>query len=123
MAKKFTSIDEYIESLPEQAKAQFTALRECVRSVIPEATEGFTYNVPSFTLIDGGKMEQQIMIAGFKKHVGLYPHPTTMEHFEGELSSYKTGTGTVQFPLDHPLPVDLITRMVQYRWGLVNRED
>ena len=55
------------------------------------------------------------MIAGYKKHVGLYPHPTVMEKFDSELDGYKKGKGSVQFPLDESLPTDLIMRMIKYR--------
>ena len=60
------------------------------------------------------------MIAGYKKHVGLYPHPTTMEKFEPELTEYKRGKGSVQFPLDKPLPKDLIIKMIKYRKKLLD---
>jgi len=61
------------------------------------------------------------MIVGYKKHVGFYPHPTTMEKFESELIEYKRGKGSVQFPLDKPLPTKLIERMVNYRMKLLNK--
>ncbi len=60
------------------------------------------------------------MIAGYKNHIGFYPHPTTMEKFDSELSEYKKGKGSVQFSLDKPLPKDLIIRMVKYRKELLN---
>jgi uncharacterized protein YdhG (YjbR/CyaY superfamily) len=73
------------------------------------------YNIPAYSLIEGGKREQQIMIAGYKNHVGLYPHPAVMEKFENELSEYKKGKGSVQFSIDKPLPEQLIVKMVKYR--------
>lgn len=79
----------------------------------------FNYGIPAFSLIDGGKREEQIMIAGYKKHVGLYPHPTTMEHFDKELSVYKKGKGSVQFPLKEDLPKELVVEMVKYRYELI----
>ena len=62
------------------------------------------------------------MIAGYKNHVGLYPHPATMEKFEEELKDYKKGKGSVQFPLDKPIPKDLIIKMVEYRLSLINED-
>jgi uncharacterized protein YdhG (YjbR/CyaY superfamily) len=62
------------------------------------------------------------MIAVYKNHVGLYPHPTVMEKFDSELDGYKTGKGSVQFPFDKPLPTDLIKRMVKYRFELLRKD-
>ncbi|MDH5414502.1 MAG: DUF1801 domain-containing protein, partial [Flavobacteriaceae bacterium] len=73
------------------------------------------YKVPAFTLVPGGKRDQQIMMAGYAKFVGFYPFPTTIEEFSDELLDYKQGKGSVQFPLNRPLPKDLIIRMVKYR--------
>lgn len=79
----------------------------------------FNYNIPAFALIENGKREQQIMIAGYKTYVGLYPHPTTIEKFSKELSQYKKGKGSVQFPLNEPIPRELVIRMVKYRKELI----
>lgn len=62
------------------------------------------------------------MIAGYKKHVGLYPHPTTMEKFTEELKDYKQGKGSVQFPIDKPLPCELIVDMIKFRKRLIDEE-
>ncbi len=70
-----------------------------------------------------GKRVEQIMIAGYKKHVGLYPHPTTMEKLDTELSAYKQAKGSVQFPLDKPLPKELIEKMIRYRMELLNKQN
>ena len=80
------------------------------------------YNIPAFALIKGGKREQQIMIAGYKKHVGFYPHSTTMEYFWDQLDGYKKAKGSIQFPLSQPLPKELIIKMVKYRKGLIDKE-
>lgn len=120
-AIQYKSVGEYIDSQPEQTKKALLELKECVLKVEPNATELLNYNIPAYALIENGKREQQIMIAGYKKHVGLYPHPTTMEKFEPELTEYKCGKGSVQFPLDKPLPKDLIIRMIKYRKGLLKK--
>ncbi|MGS2765176.1 iron chaperone [Sinomicrobium sp. M5D2P9] len=117
----FNSVDEYFNAQPEQTKRALLELKECILKAEPGATELFNYNIPAYALIEGGKREQQIMIAGYKKHVGLYPHPTTMEKFDAELDEYKKGKGSVQFPLNKPLPKDLIIRMIKYRMELLKK--
>jgi uncharacterized protein YdhG (YjbR/CyaY superfamily) len=114
------SVVEYINAQPEQTQKALLELKECILKVEPNATELLNYNIPAYALVKDGKREQQIMIAGYKKHVGLYPHPTTMEKFESELTKYKRGKGSVQFPLDKPLPKELIIKMIKYRKKLLN---
>lgn len=120
--KEFKTVEEYFDSQPEKTKNALLELKECILKVKPNATELLNYNIPAYTLITGGKREQQIMIAGYKKHIGLYPHPTTMEKFESELSEYKRAKGSVQFPLDKPLPKELIIRMIKYRLELLEKQ-
>lgn len=117
----YKSVEEYFNSQPEKTKNALLELKKCILKVAPNATELFNYNIPAYTLINDGKREQQIMIAGYKKHVGFYPHPTTMEKFESELIEYKRGKGSVQFPLDKPLSTKFIERMVNYRMKLLNK--
>jgi uncharacterized protein YdhG (YjbR/CyaY superfamily) len=112
--------EEYFNAQPEKVKNALLILRQCILEVVPQAKELFNYNIPAYALIEGGKRDQQIMIAAYKHHVGLYPHPTTMEKFEEELKGYKRGKGSVQFPLDQPLPKNLIIKMVAYRFQLIN---
>lgn len=121
MEKKYSSINAYIDEFPEETRKKLYELKECILTIVPNAKELFTYGVPAFALIEGGKMEEQIMIAGFKNHVGFYPHPTTIEFFDKELSIYKRGKGSVQFPLDKELPKDLIIEMVRYRFKLISK--
>ena len=117
--KSYKTIDEYIEKFPDGVKAKLYELRECILEVVPDALELFNYGIPAFALVEGGRREEQIMIAGYKKHVGLYPHPTTMEYFDKKLYGYKKGKGSVQFPLDEALPKDLIIEMISYRYKLI----
>ncbi|OEK00735.1 hypothetical protein BFP97_04070 [Roseivirga sp. 4D4] len=112
---EFKSVNEYFDSLPENTKEVLLELKDCILKAKPNATELLNYNIPAYALVENGKREQQIMIAGYKKHVGLYPHPTTMEKFDTELSEFKRSKGSVQFPLDKPLPKELIIRMIKYR--------
>lgn len=111
----FRTVEEYFNAQDEPIRFTLLELKACILEVEPKATELLNYNLPAYALIEGGKREEQIMIAGYKKHVGFYPHPTTIEKFDLELSEYKRGKGSVQFPLNQPLPKDLIKRMVKYR--------
>jgi uncharacterized protein YdhG (YjbR/CyaY superfamily) len=111
----FDTIDDYIASQPEATQQLLKELRSIIKEAAPDAVEMLNYKVPSFTLVPGGKRDQQIMMAGYAKFVGFYPFPTTMEKFSEELKAFKQGKGSVQFPLNKPLPKELIIRMIQYR--------
>jgi len=116
---KYKTIDDYINDQPYGTKQALIELKKYILKAVPTAIEMFNYGIPAFALIEGGKRDQQIMIAGYKNHVGLYPHPTTMEKFADELKGYKQGKGSVQFPINKPIPKELIIRMVKYRYGLI----
>lgn len=118
-SKKYKTVQNYLDSQPEMIKEALIELRNCIYEAEPNAMEMINYNIPAYALMDGGKREQQIMIAGYKKHVGLYPHPTVIEKFDIELSEFKKGKGSVQFPIDRPLPKQLIVKMVKYRLKLI----
>lgn len=109
-----------MEDQPEACRDALRDLRAIILEAVPGAGETFNYNIPAFPLTAGGRREQQIMIAGYQKHVGLYPHPTTMEHFASQLAGYKKGKGSVQFSVAEPLPKVLILEMVRYRKSLVH---
>jgi uncharacterized protein YdhG (YjbR/CyaY superfamily) len=88
---KFGTIDEYISSQPEEHATLQQDLRDAILEAVPDAVEMFNYGVPAFALVKNGKRDQQIMIAGFKNHVGMYPHSTVIKKFEKELSVFKQG--------------------------------
>jgi len=113
--KAYETIDEYIAQQPEQTRAALISLREYILEVAPDAEQLINYDIAAFALVKGGKRDKQIMMAGYAKHVGFYPAPQTIEHFAGELAEYKYAKGSVQFPLNKPLPKDLIIRMVRWR--------
>jgi uncharacterized protein YdhG (YjbR/CyaY superfamily) len=117
------TVDDYFNAQPKKTKKALLEIKECILKVAPNATELFNYNIPAYSLVKGGKREYQIMISGYEKHVGFYPHPTTMEKFDSELREFKRGKGSVQFPLDKPLPKDLIQRMVKYRMELLKKKN
>lgn len=111
----FETLDDYIANQPVKTQKVLKELRNIIKEAAPDSIEVLNYKVPSFTLVKGGKRDQQIMMAGYSKFVGFYPFPTTMAAFSDELKEYKQGKGSVQFPLDKPLPKDLIIRMVKFR--------
>jgi len=110
MTKISTEIDDYIAAFPEETQKLLQKVRLTIRKAAPEADEKIGYGIPTFTL--NGNL---VHFAGYKNHIGFYPAPKGVEEFKEELSRYKGGKGTVQFPLDQPLPLDLITRMVKYQ--------
>ena len=118
---EFKNVEEYFDAQEEKVRKALLELKECTLQAEPKARELLNYNIPAYALAENGKREQQVMIAGYKNHVGLYPHPTTMERFDSELVGYKRAKGSVQFPLDKPLPKELIVRMIKYRKELLTK--
>ena len=106
---KFTSIDEYIAACPPDSQEYLKQIRTLIRSLAPDATERISYQMAAFER--NGK--NFIHFAGWKKHVSLYPVPAGSEAFERQVEKYGDGKGTVKFPLDEPLPVKLIERIVK----------
>lgn len=107
---QFSNIDEYIALFPEEIQEILTKIRKIIIENAPEASEKISYQMPTFFL--NGNL---IHFAAFKHHIGLYPTPTGIDAFKEELSKYKGAKGSVQFPLDQPVPYDLIKRIVLYR--------
>ncbi|MBI5231514.1 MAG: DUF1801 domain-containing protein [Coriobacteriales bacterium] len=112
-----TSIDEYIAEFPTETQKVLEEVRSLVRSLAPDSTETIAYAIPTFDL-NGTHL---VHFAGFARHIGFYPTPSGIEAFKGELKPYKYAKGSVQFPLDEPLPTDLIRRMVEFRVEEVSR--
>jgi len=104
------NIDEYIAACLPEVQAKLQELRATIRQAAPDAEEAISYQMPTFKL--NGNL---VHFAAFKNHIGFYPVPTSIEAFKKELSVYKTSKGAVQFPLDQPLPLKLITRIVKLR--------
>ena len=105
------NIDEYIATFPENTQKLLQQVRTSIKKVVPAVEETISYGIPTFTL-NGGYL---IYFAGYKNHISLYPAPRGNELFKEELSAYKGGKGTIQFPLDKPMPFNLITRIVKFR--------
>jgi len=111
----FKTIDDYIDSQVLEAQLILRDLRSLIKEAVPETVEITNYKVPSFTLIPKVKPQQQIMIVAYAKHISFYPYQATVDHFSDQLKDLKVGKGTVKFPLNKPLPKDLIKRMVIFR--------
>src|SRR6266498_945604 len=104
------TIDEYIEGFPNDIQAILKKMRRTIRKAAPGAQETIKYQMPTFTL--NGNL---VHFAAFKNHIGFYPVPTGIEKFKKELSVYEGAKGSVQFPLDKPIPYDLISKIVMFR--------
>ena len=104
------NIEEYIDSFPADIQKLLKQLHEKIRKAAPEAEESISYQMPAFKL--NGPL---VYFAGYNNHIGFYPTPSGIENFQQELSQYKTSKGAVQFPIDEPLPLELVSRIVRFR--------
>ena len=103
-------IDKFIAGFPKEVREMLEKVRETIREAAPEAEETINYGIPTFTL--KGNL---VHFSGFKNHIGFYPTPSGIEKFKKELSAYEMAKGSVKFPLDQPVPYDLITKIVKFR--------
>ncbi len=110
MTAKPNNIDEYIAAFPFEVQQILEEVRATIKKAAPQATEDIKYAIP--TLVFHGNL---VHFAAFKNHIGFYPAPEGMEEFDKELADYKKGKGSVQFPLDKPMPFDLIARITAFR--------
>jgi len=111
MAKtNFQSIDEYIATFPEEIQKILTEIRDTIKVVAPNAEEKISYQMPTFYL--NGNL---IHFAAFKSHIGIYPTPSGTEAFKKELSRYQGAKGSIKLPIDEPMPMKLISRIVKFR--------
>ena len=110
MENRYKNIDEYIDSFSADIQVKLKQFRETIRKVAPNATEAIKYGMPTFVL--NGNL---VHFAAFKNHIGFYPVPSGIEAFKNELMAYKSGKGSVQFPLNEPLPLKLIEKVVIFR--------
>ncbi|HSE34088.1 MAG TPA: DUF1801 domain-containing protein [Pyrinomonadaceae bacterium] len=113
MATKTTkpaTVTEYINAAPKEAQQKLREMRKTIRAAAPGATEGLKWSMPGYSY-------RRILVtfAAFKHHIGFYPTPSAVKAFAKELSGYKTATGSIQFPLDKPLPLDLIRKITAFR--------
>ena len=106
----FRSIDEYITTFPEEIQTILQDIRATIRAAAPDAEEKISYQMPTFYL--KGNL---VHFAAFKNHIGFYPTPSGVEAFKEEIARYQGAKGSIRFPLDEPMPLDLITRIVKMR--------
>jgi uncharacterized protein YdhG (YjbR/CyaY superfamily) len=113
MAKtNFKTIDEYIQTFPKDVQKILEQIRQSIKDVVPDVEETISYQIPTFKLY--GKY--LVYFAGWKNHISLYPVTDTIkEKIKKEIASYKTSKGTLQFPLDKPMPLSLIKKIVKYK--------
>jgi len=107
----FSNIDEYIALWPVDVQRMLVEVRDTIKEIVPDAEEAIKYGIPTFVL--NGK--NLVHFSAFKNHIGFYPAPTAMEAFAKDLSGYKTGKGSVQFPIDKAMPLKLIAKIVKWR--------
>lgn len=112
------NMDEYIAGFPKDVQAILQQIRSAIKKTAPDAEEAIKYAIPTFVL--NGNL---VHFAAFKNHIGFYPAPTGIEAFKNKLARYKQGKGSVQFPLDEPIPLKLITDIVKYRVMLHKEKD
>ncbi len=111
MAKtNFKNIDEYIATFPEEVQDVLQEIRTTIHKAAPEAEEAISYQMPTFKL--NGNL---VHFAAWKNHIGFYPTPSGTKEFQKEISKYAFAKGSIQFPLDEPMPHALITKIVKYR--------
>ncbi len=106
----FNSIDEYIAVFPEGIQKILQEMRETIKAAAPKAQEKISYQMPAFTL--NGNL---VYFAAFKNHIGFYPTPSGTEAFRREISVYQAARGSIRFPIDEPLPLKLISKIVKFR--------
>jgi uncharacterized protein YdhG (YjbR/CyaY superfamily) len=107
---EFTTIDEYIAMFPAETQSLLAELRATIRAAAPEAQEKISYQMPTFA--QAGNL---VHFAAHKEHIGFYPAPSAIEAFRAELAPFESSKGAVRFPIDRPLPLDLIRRIVEFR--------
>jgi uncharacterized protein YdhG (YjbR/CyaY superfamily) len=111
MKNDYSDIDGYIKTFPENTQKLLEQVRLTINQAAPEAEESISYGMPAFKT--NGK--PLVYFAAFKHHIGFYATPTGHKEFEKELSNYKQGKGSVQFPMEKPLPLDLIDKITRFR--------
>lgn len=104
------NIDEYIATFPQDIQKLLIQMRATITKAAPKAEEAIRYAIPTFIL--NGNL---VHFAAFKNHIGFYPAPSGIEAFKKEVAPYEAGKGSLQFPLDKPLPLTLVTKIVKYR--------
>ena len=108
--QQYKTIDEYIAASPEEIQVALQKLRRVIQAAAPEAQEVISYSMPAFK--QNGIL---VYFAAFKNHIGFFPTSSGVSAFKKELAAYETSKGTVRFPLDKPIPYELVARIVKFR--------
>ncbi len=111
MKVEFANVEAYLASFPEDIRELLQQVRTVIRKAAPDAEELISYGMPAYKT----QGRPLVYFAGFKNHIGFYATPSGHDAFKEELAKYKQGRGSVQFPIDRPLPLDLIRQMVEFR--------
>lgn len=111
MKNKISSIDEYIDTFPEEVQTILKQVRKTIKAAAPEAGEKISYGIPTFTL----NSKYLIYFAGWKHHISIYPIPVGDDQLNQEIAPYVAGKGTLKFPIDRPMPLKLITKIVKLK--------
>ncbi|WP_460628008.1 iron chaperone [Intrasporangium mesophilum] len=109
MTPRFESVDDYIDSYPEETRAQLAQVRTAIQETAPQAHEKISYGMATFTM-DGRPL---VYFAGWKNHIGLYPVPTGDPAFEAAIGPYRRAKDTVRFPTSRPVPLDLVAQITE----------
>ncbi|MBA2279416.1 DUF1801 domain-containing protein [Candidatus Saccharibacteria bacterium] len=109
MDTNVTTIDEFISTYPKDTQVKLNKVRETIRKAVPEAGEKISYGIPTFTF--HGNL---VHFSAYDKHIGFYPGSAPIVEFAKELEPYKTAKGTIRFPLDRPIPYELIDKITRY---------
>ena len=110
ISTKFKTVDEYLSAFPAATRKILQEVRQTIKKAAPQAEEVISYNMPAFKL--HGVL---VYYAAYQKHIGFYPTPSAIKAFQKELAQYESSKGAVQFPIDQPMPVELITKIVHFR--------
>jgi uncharacterized protein YdhG (YjbR/CyaY superfamily) len=104
------TVTEYIDAAPKEARKKLREMRACIRKSAPGAKEGLKWGMPAFSY-----HRILVMFAAFKHHIGFYPTPSAVKAFSSELSKFSAARGSIQFPLEKPLPLPLIRKISAFR--------
>jgi uncharacterized protein YdhG (YjbR/CyaY superfamily) len=114
----FQTIDEYVKTFPKNIQKILGTVRQAIKKSAPAAEEAISYQIPTFKL--KGNL---VHFAAFKNHIGFYPGAEAIKVFQKKISSYKSSKGTIQFPIDRPMPLTLISKIVEYRAKVNSSKD
>ncbi len=116
MVQNSNSVEGYIKSFDKEVQERLNSIRHLVKKIVPDAEEGKSYGIIGFK-INGRYL---LYLGGFKNHISIYPFPSGSEEFKDVGKKYKTAKGTVQFPHTHPIPIEIVKRVIKYRLKEVN---